>query len=185
MRAHTRRACVSKGPYYAPMTSKAELLAALHASAEELTAGVRATPKERLDEGRYENGWTARQILAHVAAIEWTYPKLIEVARGVWAGRTEGLGGDGLSQRPIQGGMDGYNARQVEKRAGATVDELVAEFRANRETFIAAIEACDDALLAVEIRSSGGHPGPLAEVLYTVSVQHVRDHARDIRGPMQ
>ncbi len=60
--------------------SKGELLAALRASRDEVLAIVRALPPERLEEGRYEAGWNGRQILAHVASIEWTYPKLIEIA---------------------------------------------------------------------------------------------------------
>ncbi|MBI2217338.1 MAG: hypothetical protein HYU51_08580 [Candidatus Rokubacteria bacterium] len=42
---------------------------------------VRGLPPRRLEEGRYENGWNGREILAHLASIEWTYPRLIEIAR--------------------------------------------------------------------------------------------------------
>jgi hypothetical protein len=61
--------------------TKAELLAALRASRDEVLALVRALSPERLEEGRYENGWNGRQILAHLASIEWTYPRLIDIAR--------------------------------------------------------------------------------------------------------
>jgi hypothetical protein len=64
-----------------PVPSKQELLAALRASRDEVLAIVRALPPARLEEGRYENGWNGRQILAHVASIEWSYPRLIDIAR--------------------------------------------------------------------------------------------------------
>ena len=64
-----------------PAPSKAELLAALRSSRDEVLALVRGLPPERLEEGRYENGWNGRQILAHIASIEWTYPRLIDIAR--------------------------------------------------------------------------------------------------------
>ena len=64
-----------------PAPSKAELLHALHTSRDEVVALVRGLPPERLEEGRYENGWNGRQILAHIASIEWSYPRLIEIAR--------------------------------------------------------------------------------------------------------
>src|SRR5262249_58496213 len=64
-----------------PTRTKAELLEALQASRDEVIAIVRTLPPEQLEEGRYENGWTGRQILAHIASIEWTYPRLIDIAR--------------------------------------------------------------------------------------------------------
>ncbi len=60
----------------APAPSKAELLQALHASRDEVVALVSGLPPERLEEGRYENGWNGRQILAHIASIHWSYPLL-------------------------------------------------------------------------------------------------------------
>ena len=36
-----------------------------------------------------------------------------------------------------RGGIDDYNARQVEKRAGATIAELLDEFAANRAKTVA------------------------------------------------
>ena len=48
--------------------AKGELLEALRASRDEVLQIVRSIPPERLEDGRYENGWNGRQILAHVAA---------------------------------------------------------------------------------------------------------------------
>src|SRR5262249_56565715 len=73
-------------PTERPMTderapSKAELLAALRSSRDDVVRMVRGLAPERLEEGRYENGWNGRQILAHLASIEWSYPRLIDIAR--------------------------------------------------------------------------------------------------------
>ena len=72
------------------MPSKTELLAALRGSRDEVVRIVRGLTREMLEQGRYENGWNGRQILAHLASIEWTYPRLIEArarsaANGDWA----------------------------------------------------------------------------------------------------
>ena len=64
-----------------PVPTKQELLDAFRASRDEVLALVRALPPARLEEGRYENGWNGRQILAHVASIEWSYPRLIDIAQ--------------------------------------------------------------------------------------------------------
>jgi uncharacterized protein (TIGR03083 family) len=161
-----------------PLPSKQELLAALRASRDEVLAIVRTLPPARLEEGRYENGWNGRQILAHVASIEWSYPRLIDIARSAGPAKTTG----DPPTREMRGGNDSYNDRQVAKRAHLTPAELLAEFEANRAATIAAVETADEALFARPIRSAGGIVGPLAMVFHQVAVQHVLGHVRDIAG---
>ena len=169
---------------------KAELLEALRSSEREVLAKVGVLRAEELEQGRYENGWTARQILAHVASIEWTYPRLLDLARQGTplrpgerppeVQRTEPGEAAGLPTRPMQGGIDAYNQRQVEKRADASAAELLAEFQRNRAATIAAVESADEALLTTPIRSAGGITGALASVIHAVAVQHVIGHVNDI-----
>ena len=161
--------------------SRAELLDALRTSRDEVLAIVRALPPERLEEGRYESGWNGRQILAHIASIEWTYPRLFDIAREAPA--VEAAAEGAPATRTMRGGNDAYNERQVAKRAHLTVADLLAEFERNRAATIRAVETVDEALLARRIRSAGGIVGPLATVLYKVAVLHVVAHARDIAGP--
>jgi uncharacterized damage-inducible protein DinB len=158
--------------------SKAQLLEALRTSRDEVLAALRALPPQRLEEGRYENGWNGRQILAHLASIEWTYPRLIDIAREAPAGTST----VSPPTRSMRGGNDDYNARQVAKRDHLAVTDLLAEFEQNRAATIRAVEAADDALFAVPIRSAGGVTGPLAQVFHQVAVNHVLAHARDILG---
>ena len=90
--------------------------------------------------------------------------------------------GDALPTRSMRGGNDDYNARQVAKRDHLPPSELIAEFDRNRAATIAAVEAADEALFAVSIRSAGGVTGTLATVFQQVAVLHVLAHARDIAG---
>lgn len=159
--------------------TKSELLEALRASRDEVLQIVRAIPPDRLEEGRYENGWNGRQILAHVASIEWTYPRLIDIARTAPDPDAAPLPGQ-LPTRTMRGGNDAYNERQVAKRAHRSSAELLAEFEQNRAATIRAVEAADEALFTRRIRSAGGVVGPLATVFYQVAVAHVLGHARDI-----
>jgi hypothetical protein len=82
----------------------------------------------------------------------------------------------------MKGGNDAYNDRQVARREGKTVAELLAEFEGNRAATIQAVEAADEALFARRIRSAGGVVGPLAAVFHQIAVAHVLGHARDIAG---
>ncbi len=172
--------------------TKAQLLEALRSTGDEAEAKLRALDPASFELGRYEGGWNGRQILAHVAAIEWTYARLIDVARQAPTEAPAPASGEvrrttpeespGVSTRPLRGGIDDYNARQVEKRAGATVAELLDEFAANRAKTIGAVEAAEEELLATPIRSAGGITGPLAGVIMAVAVQHVMMHVADITG---
>ncbi len=187
---------------------KAELIEKLRATGADLVARVRGMDVAALEAGRYENGWNARQILAHVASIEWTYPRLIEMAQAAGgadasagaapSGATAaveapnaaasseepaGVSGSGsIANAATTPVVNSYNDRQVEKRAQASVEELLAEFEKNRAATIAAVEDTDDALLSTPITSSGGARGPLAGVMQFVAVEHVRGHLRDITG---
>ncbi|MCI0832046.1 MAG: hypothetical protein J4O13_03035, partial [Chloroflexi bacterium] len=64
-----------------PAVSKSQLLANLRLGGEELLSKLEGLPAGALEAGCYENGWNGRQVLAHIAAIEWTYPRLIDIAR--------------------------------------------------------------------------------------------------------
>ena len=135
-------------------------------------------PEDSFDGGRYENGWTARQILAHIASIEWTYPRLIDTARGEDApkqGKPEVATPAAPAARILS-----YNDRQVEKRADYTITQLLDELQTNRDATIAAVEAADEELFSRPVRSAGGATGTLAEVLNYVAVRHVAMHVDDI-----
>lgn len=172
--------------------TKAELIEALRAGGQEAVERLSALPEEKFGEGRYENGWSGRQILAHVASIEWTYPRLLDLARQAAtpppgaAPANESTAGPAEAKaaptRPARGGIDSYNERQVEKRADASVAELLEEFQRNREATIAAVESADEALFARPILSAGGISGLLADVINSIAILHVRGHVSDIVG---
>ena len=160
-------------------SAKQQLLEDLRFSGERSLAALRAVPEADLARGRYENGWDGRQILAHIAAIEWTYGRLIDLAKQP-APAAPGASSERAAE--VRGGMDGYNARQVEKRVSAPVAELLAELAENRAKTIAAVEAADEALFETPVRSAGGRTGTLAQVFREVAIGHLEQHVRDITG---
>ena len=154
--------------------SKQELLDNMHAVVREFVDAVRRFPEEEWSQGRYEEGWTAKDILAHVASIEWTYPRLLTLA--------EAPPKDREPEKEPRGVVDDYNHRQVDKRKGTPVDELLAEFQRNRAATMAAVAEADESLLEERVRSAGGTEGTAAEVLNFVAVVHVRQHLEDLSG---
>ena len=153
------------------MRTKAELLAALEASRDEVVGGV-----DGLDLSRdvYEGGWNGRQLLAHIASMEWTYPRILELPSAT----------DEEATRPRDTSVtvDNYNRRQVERRDSVPVDDLIDEFVRNRDKTIAAVAAHPEEDLGRRVRSAGGTVGSVADVLWFVAVEHVRGHLEDLRG---
>ena len=146
------------------------LIEALQQDGDEFERAVRRLPLDSFEEGVYEHGWNGRQLLAHIAAIEWTYPKLIERAESA----SQASAGDDSFD------MNAYNAKQVERRADQPVEQLLTEFKRNRAATIDTVRAVDDALLGQPTRSAGGVEGNLLQVLASVSIDHVREHVGDL-----
>jgi hypothetical protein len=169
--------------------TKQELLAQLRRSGDEALARLRSFPADKFEQGRYENGWNARQILAHVASIEWAYARLIDLAKAAppsaeaapSVGRRD-TGGQVRADQPSTPMIIDYNERQVAKRADASVADLIAEFEKNRAATIAAVEQAGDELFSRVITSAGGIHGPLAGVINMTAVVHVAMHIADIAG---
>src|SRR5438067_7957892 len=157
------------------LITKDELLGNMRDSARTFLEAARAVPADRWNEGCYEEGWTAKDILAHVASQEWTFPKVLLLAE-------QGPAEAPPPEKHFRGGLGDYNQRQVAKRADSSVDDLVAEFERNRDATIGAVQEADEELLRVPVRSAGGVEGPAAEVLNYLTVVHLQQHLDDIRG---
>ena len=158
--------------------TKSQLLQKLRDGEAHLLSKLGDLSSEDFERGAYESGWNGRQVLAHIAGIEWTYPRLLDTARG--AGEPKPDKPKETQARPAQGGIGSYNDRTVERYKDTSAAELLDIFKTNRATTIAAIEAADEALFAVPVRSAGGIPGPLGTVLNFVAVLHVEGHVNDI-----
>jgi uncharacterized protein (TIGR03083 family) len=147
------------------------LEAALEESRDAFLATASRVTPGRWSGTAFENGWTARELLAHVASIEWTYPALIRLAEQAPERGPAGAGP----------GIDEYNRRQVGKRRDAQVPELLDEFARNRARTIEAVRAvAERGLWDAHVRSAAGHEGPLLAVMWRVAVEHVGDHTRDL-----
>lgn len=167
--------------------SKREIVEGLRTSGARASETLRALDAKRLRTGVYEGGWNGIQLVAHIASIEWTYPRLIAMAEAASnsaasdSGETGAGDGERASGEP-RGGIDGYNERQVAQRADRTLEQLIEEFERNRAATIEAVEAADEGLFARSIRSAGGIEGTLAEVFQNVTIDHVLGHLDDLTG---
>ncbi len=82
------------------------------------------------------DGWTAGQILAHLAGRKAGYDMIIEMATGQ---REPGFG-DSMD-------FDAWNRRFVDERAGQSRDELIAEFKDVHQELRARVASLDESAL--------------------------------------
>jgi len=152
------------------MTTGPDLLDQLRDAATDALSAMLAVPEVALASPGYEAGWTVRQIMAHVASMEFTYRRLPAVAAA--SGDAQNTPGGAFD-------MDGYNARQVARRAEVAPADLIDEFTRGRAALLVEFAALDEALLRAPMRSAGGIAGTLGEVIAATAVEHVRTHCAD------
>lgn len=122
----------------------------------------------------YDDGWTAREVLAHVASMTSVVSFVLAMAKAS-SGETGGAAFD----------QDAFNAQQVGMRAGKSLAEVADEVRANilRET--QAMERADQALLDKHFVAAWGSEGTVAKVIRDSLNDHVGTHISDMRRALE
>jgi hypothetical protein len=145
--------------------------------AEKMAAGLSEADLARQV---YDDGWTVKDVFAHLASMGMSPAFFISMAQR--AG--EGGGGGGMGA-----GFDvnAFNRQQVETRKDKSVFELVAEFRQGHEKGVELIGATPDEVLTKKV------PDPFAGGMSTAlemiqgscgdhEAQHLMDVARVLRA---
>ena len=126
-----------------------------------------------------EGGWSQWELAAHLAAIEWTLPRLIGMAQTAGAGGGKPASATAKST-PLPGGIDAYNKREVERRQGQSLEAMIEEFARNREATVKAVRAAPAEVLLRSVRSAGGLDGTAADVLRRVGIAHADLHLAEL-----
>ena len=154
------------------MATKQEITAAIRAGIEQVERTFDSLTDEQLQVKVHQadGGWTAKEILAHLAGRARGYEMMRNLAAGT----------------PPAGGLDvnHWNQERVTERINNSRDDLLAEFRTTHEGLIAFIETLDDATLDREIRL-GSQPAPLGEVIRRAGGQHSVNHAREVEEALK
>ncbi len=118
----------------------------------------------------YENGWTAKEVLAHLAGRQAAYDMMINLAQG------------GELPQPPGGGdfdVDHWNQQVVDQLVEKPRDELIAESRAVHEALSARIAELDDETLAATIVLPRGEM-VASDVLAGSGGMHSVTHSADV-----
>jgi hypothetical protein len=158
------------------MASKDEIRSKM----DELLQGIEATasslPESAWSTVIYENGWTARELLAHMASTSGTAGFLLAMA-GAPSG--EGAPGAGLG---ANFDVDGFNAQQVTLRKDKSTAEILAEIRSTFDREKGVIGAAAEDLLGKQYTAPWGIQGALSDVIMESLDGHLGMHLVDLRS---
>lgn len=151
------------------MATRADLIEGMNKVVARSEALVGALSDEQWAKPAYEQGWNARQILAHIAAMGSISPVFVR-----WAVNppppTPGNGGPD---------PDAWNAQQVGAREGKALTELLAEIRAGHQAGIEALDGVTDAQLGAS-QTLLGHTDTAVNLLHLFLVDHSLAHLDDL-----
>jgi hypothetical protein len=158
---------------------RGDVIRTLLGALEESERLVAAAPESAWSKPAYE-GWTAKQLLCHVASTSGVAGFVLAMARnrGMKAGASQpSRSGGGFDQ-------DEWNSQQVAMREGRTREEVLDEVRANIRRDLQAVEAAPDELLAAHFRAPWEIEGMVAEVIAESVRGHLMMHLRDVAVAM-
>ncbi|MGH9176002.1 MAG: maleylpyruvate isomerase N-terminal domain-containing protein [Vicinamibacterales bacterium] len=152
------------------MATNQEIIAAIQAGIARVEATFGELSGRQLDTLVHasDGGWTARQVLAHLAGRAAGHQLLLSMA---------------VAQAPPDlGGLNvnDWNQQRVDERAGRSRDELLQEFRQVHEALIVNVRELPDEQLQMLIPSPRGGEVALGEMLAGSGGRHSVNHAAEV-----
>lgn len=130
---------------------------------------VETTPEGAWTNGVYENGWNAKQLLGHLAAMSGVANFVMMMADTPGGGTSGGGAFD----------IDQFNAQQTAMREGKTPSELLDEVRSNFTRDVGGVEKASDDLLFKHYRAPWDVEGNVVEgTVGDVIVESLKRHYR-------
>jgi hypothetical protein len=152
---------------------RSDVIAAIEEARAELDRVVFSAGEEGWSKPAYE-GWTARELLSHVAASCGAAGFLLGMARS-----------PGATFSASDEDNDRFNAIQVAQRAGKTVAEVVDEARGHLNADIERVSAAPEELLSSHYRAPWGIEGALADVILDSLREHLMMHLRALAAAVE
>ena len=153
------------------VASKQDIINAYQESTRRLDGIVAGRSEEDLMKTA-DGGWTAKQIICHLASTAGSAAFFVTMAQ---SGQGMGAGFD----------LDRWNAEQVAARQDKPLDEILAEFRAGHESSIKAVEAAADDLLAKQVPNFSGVMSALADMIQGSPTDHEAAHLDDLEKALR
>ena len=158
------------------MATKDEIVNTLQNVQSDIEQAVSSMPEQACATGVYEDGWNARQILAHMASMSGVTSFVLNLASAP-AGAGGGIGPNF--------NVDDFNRLQIAAREGKTPADLVGEIRASFEKDISTVHAAPDELIRKHYRTPWDVEGEVGDIIVGSLNDHMGMHLADLRSAAQ
>ena len=151
------------------MATRAEITGAIQQGLAAVDETFGNLTDEQLATEVYESGWTAKEVLAHLAGRQGTYDMLFSLAEG------------GELPQPPGGDfdVDHWNQQIVDQHIDKSRDELIAQSRSVHEALLERIAALDDETLNATVVTPRGET-VASDVLAGSGGMHSVSHSADV-----
>jgi hypothetical protein len=151
------------------VAKQTEIIDAIRAGINQVEATFSPLDGQQLATQIHEepNGWTAHDILAHLAGRQPTYDMLIKLA----------VKSNGAAPGDLD--IDSWNQRLVDERANRSRDELIQEFRSVHQQLIERVSNLRDDQLRLSIVLPNRESN-LGDVLLGSGGMHSIQHAQEV-----
>ncbi|MEZ4521597.1 MAG: DinB family protein [Thermomicrobiales bacterium] len=151
------------------MATREEIVGAINQGIESVNQTFGGLTDEQLATEVYENGWTAKEILAHLAGRQSTYDMVLHMARG----------GEMPQSADGDFDVDSWNQQVVDEYSGKSRDELLSQFRTVHESLAEQVKDLDDDTLAATVVTPRGEM-PASDILVGSGGMHSTAHSNDV-----
>jgi uncharacterized protein (TIGR03083 family) len=149
------------------LEQKEQLRVRIGAARQQLLAAIEQLSDADWDRPTANPEWTARDILTHLSVAETGLLARMQLIL------------DGRSELPPGFDLNVYNNRQVAKKKGAAVGDLVASLEGSRAKVLAFLGALPEDKLSVRGWHASGREVTLAQ-MFEIMANHESEHAADI-----
>ncbi|MBO9360774.1 MAG: DinB family protein [Thermoflexus sp.] len=116
--------------------------------------------------------WTARQVLAHLAAAEIGQMSRIQRVLG------------GERYMPESFNLDMWNERQIQKRENQRIEDILKDLEASRQALLQLLDSLSEEQLDIEGQHAMGAMMTVEQMFYHLG-NHERDHAAELRRALE
>lgn len=151
------------------MATKQEIVETIQAGIDQVQQTFGSLSDEQLETTVYDGdgGWTAREILAHLASRQAGYERMISIAEGTASFPTSNVDFNALNQAA------------VDQIVANSRDDLLAQFRTVHEGLISRVQGLPNDLLGKTIALPMGER-VLSDLLRASGGQHSSNHSLDV-----
>lgn len=151
------------------MPNKDEITVAISDGVDTVVETFSGLSDEQLDTQVYEDGWTAREVLAHLAGRQASYEMMSKLAQG--------------GPPPANMGsfdVNAWNQQHVDVRIEKNRDELIEEYRQVHLALLARVQGMDEETLGRTIMGPRGETTVGAQLMGSGGT-HSSTHANDVK----